>query len=448
MSIFSRRSSVQSAVIETLEERRLLSVSAIEQHALGSLPTLYSTASLGSLSVHNPTDTYTFTLTKTTELNIGLSKMTADANLLLKRADEIIGVSRHGGRENDAIRKILPVGTYQLSVIAPDIKTDTPYRLAITSRNAAPTDVEASKWGGNSGFIRWIDNAQNETGYRIDQWRGRQWKTIRWVPADTTIAVISGLVPDASTSYRVRAMTDMGSLPSQGFSMLATAQASTQGYYRVSSIAYAGSPEAGWNYVESPNNRLRIKDAFVGKWVYAGSWQEAVASVVEGTITIDSGSGPVVHNIQTDGDFWIDEAIDIAGWINLFGSDDCDLPAAGKIIALEDSYGGIDEDYDDFYWAVETDFQTVDLDIDSDNNDGFNSPDGSEEEDVLEADTSTGKIISANTGDLDQDGVIDNEDLNGINGAQFVPIVLRRSADILPGNDVTPALFRPFAARV
>lgn len=127
----------------------MLSASPIEIIELGSLRTSYSEAHYGALSTQNSTDTYTFTLTTASELDISLSKMTSDTDLVLKRGREIIGVSRHVMRETDEIRKPLPAGTYQLLVVAPDLTMQTSYRLAMTSKNAGPRQVEALNWGGN-----------------------------------------------------------------------------------------------------------------------------------------------------------------------------------------------------------------------------------------------------------------------------------------------------------
>lgn len=49
----------------------------------------------------------------------------------------------------------------------------------------------------------------------------------------------------------------------------------------------------------------------------------------------------------------------------------------------------------------------VDLDIDSDNNEGYSGPEGFPEEEILEEDPDVGKLVSANTGDLDANGLGD-----------------------------------------
>ena len=95
---------------------------------------------------------------------------------------------------------------------------------------------------------------------------------------------------------------------------------------------------------------------------------------------------------------------------------------------------------------------TVDADIDSNNDDGANLPDRSDPEDAVEdifgSDTTPGKVILVNNGDVDNDGIVDwadgfglvpsiAESLNSF-GTKFVPLVLDFgvSADLLAGYSV------------
>ena len=72
----------------------------------------------------------------------------------------------------------------------------------------------------------------------------------------------------------------------------------------------------------------------------------------------------------------------------------------------------------------------LDADVDSDNNDGFNTPGRTKEEDRLERTTDGAKILTADTGDVDGDGVPDYADFDGIDGRKFVPIVLSLSDNL------------------
>ena len=72
----------------------------------------------------------------------------------------------------------------------------------------------------------------------------------------------------------------------------------------------------------------------------------------------------------------------------------------------------------------------LDADIDSDNNNGFDPPDRSDEEDRLEGKTDGAKILTANTGDVDGDGVPDYADFDGIDGKEFVPLVISLSSNL------------------
>lgn len=72
----------------------------------------------------------------------------------------------------------------------------------------------------------------------------------------------------------------------------------------------------------------------------------------------------------------------------------------------------------------------LDVDVDSDNNDEFNAPGRTKEEDRLEQTTGGAKILTADTGDVDEDGVPDYADFDGIDGRKFVPLILNLSDNV------------------
>ncbi|WP_165071831.1 fibronectin type III domain-containing protein [Paludisphaera rhizosphaerae] len=69
----------------------------------------------------------------------------------------------------------------------------------------------------------------------------------------------------------------------------------------------------------------------------------------------------------------------------------------------------------------------LDVDVDSDNN---GAVDHSKQEDRLERDANKGKVVWANLGDLDDDGVPDFADFDGIAGGHFVPVTVTLSDNI------------------
>ena len=90
-----------------------------------------------------------------------------------------------------------------------------------------------------------------------------------------------------------------------------------------------------------------------------------------------------------------------------------------------------------------TKYSNIDLDVDSDNNNGFDRPDCSDHEDEIEAQT-PGKFIPINNGDADSDGIPDFADGYekygdpndpGVQGAHFVPMLLNMPANISAGID-------------
>ena len=75
----------------------------------------------------------------------------------------------------------------------------------------------------------------------------------------------------------------------------------------------------------------------------------------------------------------------------------------------------------------------LDADVDSNNDSGFSIPDDNQAEDLLEQDSSTGKLVWADTGDVDEDGIVDTQDYY-IPGGHFVPMAVRLSSNVSAAN--------------
>jgi hypothetical protein len=74
--------------------------------------------------------------------------------------------------------------------------------------------------------------------------------------------------------------------------------------------------------------------------------------------------------------------------------------------------------------------QFLDVDVDSDNNNDTEPPDRSALEDAIESTVDGAKQVTVLSGDLDEDSVADTEDLDGIAGAAFAPVVVSLSEGI------------------
>lgn len=75
---------------------------------------------------------------------------------------------------------------------------------------AAPSNLTISDVTTNSLVLSWVDNASNETGFKIERKKGDGiWEQITQVGANTTSYSDTGLSPFTSYSYRVRAYIAM-----------------------------------------------------------------------------------------------------------------------------------------------------------------------------------------------------------------------------------------------
>jgi phage-related protein len=100
--------------------------------------------------------------------------------------------------------------------------------ISVTTDGAAPpaaTNLQVTATTDTSISLSWQDNAQNETGYRVEH---RQQGASSWVrgpnlPANTTSHTVTGLQPSTTYELQVVAFNSWGETPSQ------TVQGTTQG---------------------------------------------------------------------------------------------------------------------------------------------------------------------------------------------------------------------------
>ncbi|HEY2291790.1 MAG TPA: fibronectin type III domain-containing protein [Thermoanaerobaculia bacterium] len=136
---------------------------------------------------------------------------------------------------NGAYQEIQVLGPSGTSVQIGGLAATTPYSFRVTAANAsgvsansnvasattqtpppppgpaAPANLTA-KGGTVAGTIQltWTDNSNNETSFRIEELIGGAYQEVYAVGANVTTALITGLNPGASYSFRVRAASTSG----------------------------------------------------------------------------------------------------------------------------------------------------------------------------------------------------------------------------------------------
>lgn len=157
-----------------------------------------------------------------------------------------------------------------------------------------------------------------------------------------------------------------------------------------------------------------------------GVVQREQLSLVKGQsylVSVSHGGTNREHGPDYDYRAWIDSSANPA-WTS--GSS----TPSGKDFFVDNSSGLLQRQFfgDDTNEATGTatvHVPLVDLDIDSNNNGSFDS-----EDDWLELDSKTGRLVDVLNGDIDQDGIVDRIDFNGIEGASFEPIKLSLSSNL------------------
>jgi hypothetical protein len=329
------------AVIENLEPRQLLA-----GLSLGRLPLGYNREIVTGLKEIN----YDFRLEKPTKLSADLSAgdNSSTGTLTLYRNNKRL-------MSGDSLSKsLLATGQYSLRYTGNASNT-----IAIsTSTLAAPTRLEAEALDGNTIRLNWDDNSDNESQYRIDRWTKKGWRKGVRTEADATAVLIKNLSPDTAVTYRINAVNEYGeSVRSINTLVTQTLAENTTGFYSVKIIKGMARREAGWTKQADTLKVWPAQEAQNGwsKWIKASSWKDAIykqIGSVGGPVQVKRTDNTIAsHNFPSGGDFKVGLEKDIKA--SSPGSDALSSSSNTKLIALEDSYGSIDRDYDDFVWEVD-----------------------------------------------------------------------------------------------
>lgn len=167
-------------------------------------------------------DVFKITLAAPAKINATLTFTSggADLDLFLLTIDgatlKILDNSS-GGTQTEQVESAasLPAGTYYIAVSA--FVGVSPYTLLVQTSGgipvpAAPSNLDATAISSTQVMLGWTDNAGNETGYVVEARIGQSgYGDVTTVPASSTSAMISGLVPGTTYTFRVRAINATGS---------------------------------------------------------------------------------------------------------------------------------------------------------------------------------------------------------------------------------------------
>jgi hypothetical protein len=311
-------------------------------------------------------------------VGFSLSSDRTDVDLRLFHGKTLRVASTSPGLATESFAQTLRAGHYTL-LVSKHAAADGYYELHVdTSVVASPTRVEAEALGGTAVRVNWLDHSNNETGFAVQQWRKHKWHTIVRTDADATAAVIHNQPVGADMTFRVRSEAVGGTGISPDAAVVQTESVDTSGWFKVSNLSAMIQGEARW---VPDGGTLSVKSDDQDKWIQAASWQDAVYSAIEGTANFKKTNGdPVSHTFPGEGDFKVGYAGimhddfpdddgktgDPPGTFRPIQIDGNNLPTDDqlKVIALEDSYGEVDEDYDDFYWTVDVQ-EKADLQIEN-----------------------------------------------------------------------------------
>jgi Fibronectin type III domain/Bacterial pre-peptidase C-terminal domain len=162
-------------------------------------------------------DFFKVTLPDSAKLNVALSFTNAAANLdlYLMRADNSILAESIGTSTNEVLESgTLDAGTYYIGISSTTGTSTysiqvTPIGLKPPAPNA-PTSLIATPASSATIRLTWLDNALNETDFRIERKSGDTFVTVDTVPANTVSYIVTGLSADSPYTFRVLARNEGG----------------------------------------------------------------------------------------------------------------------------------------------------------------------------------------------------------------------------------------------
>ncbi len=190
--------------------------------------------------------------------------------------------------------------TYWYRVRAYNVLGDSPYSneasVSLAPPSAAPSNLTATPASSSQINLSWTDNSNNETSFKIERSTdGTNFTQIAQVLANTTNYRNTGLLPDTTYYYRVRASNPVDD---SAFSDVASAGTPAQCTASVVGWGYNGyggaTPPAGLSNVVAiaagDYHSLALKsDGTVVGWGYNGDGQTTPPAGLTGVVAIAAG---------------------------------------------------------------------------------------------------------------------------------------------------------------
>jgi hypothetical protein len=124
-----------------------------------------------------------------------------------------VAENNNGGGGNDAqlVFQLTSTGTWQIAATSASPSQTGDYTLtfacaAAPVAPAAPSNLQASAVSSTEIDLTWKDNSNNESGFAIDAQINGAFQQIGTAPANTVKAQVTGLEPQISYTFRVRAI--------------------------------------------------------------------------------------------------------------------------------------------------------------------------------------------------------------------------------------------------
>jgi hypothetical protein len=125
----------------------------------------------------------------------------------------VVPASAGTGRRTITLSGLAPATRYCATIVSGYQKLKSLGPRACQSTDtlpAQPTGLTVAAGSRTTLDLRWTDNATNETGYRVDRQQGSSWVAVATLGANAVSFTHTGLVPGATSCYRVVAINAGG----------------------------------------------------------------------------------------------------------------------------------------------------------------------------------------------------------------------------------------------
>jgi len=157
---------------------------------------------------------------------------------------------------------------------------------AVATAPVAPSSLTASALNTTQITLSWVDNSNNETGFKVERMTGATWSQIGTVAAGVTTFADSGLSASTAYSYRVRATNAVGDSAYSNTATATTLAPAAPAAPSALAATVMGSSQISLKWTDNSSDETGFK---LERMAAGGTWAQIAALGAGVTTYADSG---------------------------------------------------------------------------------------------------------------------------------------------------------------